>query len=52
MIEEYWKDLIDSIEKESYIPSDWIGVREEKVINTNIVLELLEKFKNYLGKEK
>lgn len=45
MTEEIIKDLIEKIEEKAYVPSDWVGVTERKVVRLNDVINILKEYK-------
>lgn len=47
MSEENVEKLIAMIKEEAYVPRDWEGVSEIKVVHLENVLGLIEQLRNY-----
>ena len=47
MSEENVEKLIAMLKEEAYVPGDWAGVSEIKVVNLENVLGLIEQLRNY-----
>ena len=45
MTEELIRELIEKIEEKAYVPSDWVGVSEIKVVGLNDVINILNEYK-------
>ena len=45
MTEELVKELIEKIKEKAYVPSDWRGVTERKVVRLNDVINILNEYK-------
>ena len=46
MSEENVEKLIAMIKEEAYVPNDWIGVSELKVVRLENVLDLIEQLRD------
>lgn len=47
MSEENVEKLIAMIKQDAYVPSDWKGVSEIKVVHLENVLEIIEQLRNH-----
>lgn len=45
MTEENVKDLIEAVKESAYVPGDWFGVSDMKVVRLEDVLTLIDRFK-------
>ena len=45
MTEELIEELIEKIKKKAYTPSDWYGVSENKAVNLDDVIDILNEYK-------
>ena len=45
MTEDLIKEIKEKIEEKSYIPNDWDGVSERKVVNLNDVIDVLNEYR-------
>ena len=45
MSEGLIKELIEKIEDKAYVPCDWVGVSENKIVSLNDVISILNEYR-------
>ena len=45
MDEKLIKEISERVTEQSYVPSDWVGVSDTRVVRLNDVIDILESYK-------